>query len=226
MVVEGEILFGVQHLKEGRGGVAPKVRAHLIHFVQAEDRVVALGLAQGLDDLTGQGPDIGAPVAPDFGFIPHPAQGQPHKIAPQGPGHGFGQRSFSHSRRPHQAENGTFHLFHQALHRQIFQDALLGLFETVMVFFQDALRLGDVVVVLGLLVPGEGQEPVDVIPGDRGFGAHGAHELELFHLVLHFARGFGAHALFLEAPLQFLDFPLRSSLSPISFWMARICSLR
>jgi hypothetical protein len=56
VVVEGHVLLGVQDLKQGRGGIAPEVGAHLVHFVQAEDRVVALGLAQGLDDFSRQAP--------------------------------------------------------------------------------------------------------------------------------------------------------------------------
>ncbi len=68
--------------------------------------------------------------------------------------------------------------------------------------------------VLGLFLPGQGQEPVDVVPGDRGLRRHGAHELQFLELVLHLAGGFGAHLLPADAALEFLDLALEVLLFP------------
>ena len=141
MVIEGEVLFRVEHLQQGRRGVAPEIRAHLVHFVQAEDRIVGFGLSQGLDDLPGKRADIGAAMAADLGLVPHSAQGKPDKIAPRGPGNGFGQGGLAHARRTDKAEDGPFDLFGQALNGQVFQDPLLRLFQPVVVFIRGSSPL-------------------------------------------------------------------------------------
>ena len=64
MVVELVVLLGVKHLKQRRSRVATEVHAHLVDFVEQEERVGLLAvLAHRLDDLAGHRADIGAPVA-------------------------------------------------------------------------------------------------------------------------------------------------------------------
>ncbi len=128
MIGERGILLRVQDLEEGGSGIAAKIGADLVDFVQDKDGVVAAGPADALDDAAGHGPDVGPAVAADFGFIPHPAQGEADKLAPQGPGDGFTQGGFAGTRRADKTQDGTFHIRFQFAHRQKFQDAFLHLF--------------------------------------------------------------------------------------------------
>ena len=56
--------------------------------------------------------------------------------------------------------------------------------QAVVILVEDLLGLGDVELVLGLVVPGQRQDPVDVVAHDGRFGAHRAHHLELLELLL------------------------------------------
>ena len=47
MIVEGEILLRVEHFEQRRRRVAPEIGAHLVDFVQAEDRIVAFSPSGG-----------------------------------------------------------------------------------------------------------------------------------------------------------------------------------
>ena len=66
----------------------------------------------------------------------------------------------------------------------------------------------DVANFLGTLFPGHGEQPVDVIAADGGFGGHGRHEFQAFEfgdgLFLDVFRHAGRFNLF----LQFFDFVL------------------
>ncbi len=97
----------------------------------------------------GQGAHVGAAVAPDLGLVPHPAQGEAHELAPQGPGDGAAQGGLAGARRPHETEDGALHVGFELPHRQVFQDALFHLLQVVVVLIQDLPGLGQVQVVLG-----------------------------------------------------------------------------
>ena len=91
MVDERRVLLGVEHLEQGRGRVAAEVVAQLVDLVEHEHRVAAGAAAQPLDDLAGQGADIGAPVAADLGLVPDTAQGQAVERPSHGPRHRLAQ---------------------------------------------------------------------------------------------------------------------------------------
>ena len=105
MIVESVVLLGIENFEKRRRGVAPEIGAHLVHFVQAEDRIAGFCLSHVLDDLSRKSANIGAPVAPDLGLVPHAAQRKPHEIAARGPGNRLGDGGLSHARRTHQAED-------------------------------------------------------------------------------------------------------------------------
>ncbi len=74
VIHERAVLFGIEHFQQRRGGIATKVHAHFVHFVQQEHRVGVAGLLHHLNNLTGKSADIGAPVAADFCLIADPTQ--------------------------------------------------------------------------------------------------------------------------------------------------------
>ena len=94
------------------------------------------------------------------------------------------ERRLADAGRPDEAEDRALELLHERLHREVLEDALLDLLQAVVVLVEDLLGLVDVELVLGLLVPGQREDPVDVVAHDGRLGAHRAHHLELLQLLL------------------------------------------
>lgn len=57
----------------------------------------------------------------------------------------------------------------QAADGEILEEALFWLFETVMGCIEEALSVGDVEVIVGALLPGDGDQPIEVVADDRAF---------------------------------------------------------
>jgi hypothetical protein len=94
------------------------------------------------------------------------------------------ERGLAHAGRADQAQDRALEVARALLHGQVLQDPLLDLLQAVVVLVQDALGLLEVDR-LGLgLAPRDGQQPVEVVPHDRGLGRHRAHVLELLQLAL------------------------------------------
>ena len=170
MVRKGEVLLRVQDLQERRGGIAPEIAAELVDLVEHENRVVGFGPADPLDHAAGQGADVRPPVPPDLRLVADAAQGDPDEFAAQGAGDRVAQGCFAGPGRPGEAEDRAFGVRFQLAHRQVFDDPLLGLFQTVVVVVQDFPGFPDVQVVLRAFIPGEGRDPVQVGGGDGVLG--------------------------------------------------------
>ena len=76
-----------------------EARAQLIHFVEHEDGVARFGLSQALDDIAGEGADIGAPVTANLGLVMHAAKTDAAELAAHGTGNGLAERRLAHTRR-------------------------------------------------------------------------------------------------------------------------------
>ena len=205
MIAEGIVLLRVQHLEQGGGRVAPEIRADLVHFVHHEDGIVRPGAADALDDAAGHGPDVGPPVAADFGLVAHAAQGDADEVPAQGPGDGFAERGLAHAGRPDEAEDGPLDLLGELAHAQVLQDPLLDLFEPVMVLVQDFLGLAQVQVVHGVLVPGQGEHPVQIIADDGRLRRFGMHLGQAGDLLLEFLAHLAGDLDLLQLVLVALD---------------------
>ncbi len=151
-------------------------------------------------------------MTPDFRLVPQAAQGETDELAVRRPGDGLGHGGFSHPRRSHQAEYGPLVFLQQALHRQVFQDSLLHLLQTVVVFFQDPFRVLEAVRVFRPFEPGQVEDPVDVVSHHRGLGGHGGHHFQFFDLVFDLFMGFFGQFLLFKALFQFLYFRLETVL--------------
>ena len=108
MIAKSVILLGIEYFKQRRGGIAPKVRRHLIDLIHQEHRVFRLRLAHPLDDPARQRSHISAAVAADLGLITDSTQRNTNKITFQRPGNRLGQRSFPYTRRANQTKNRPF----------------------------------------------------------------------------------------------------------------------
>ena len=208
VVHEHKILFRVENLEQCGRRVAAKIHAHLVHFVEQENGVDGARLPHHLDDLARKSADVGSSVAADFRFVAHAAEREPDELASRGAGDRAPERRLAHSGRPDKTQDRPLGVLHQLPHRQKFQNPLLDLLKPVVVFFQGLLSAVDVANLARALFPGHGEQPVKVVPRDRGLGGHGRHLFQalqfrhgLFLSVLGHARGF-------DFLLQLLDLAL------------------
>jgi hypothetical protein len=81
VIQERVVLLGVEDFEERRGRIPAEVHRHLVHFVEQEHRVHRAGLLHHLDDLAGEGADVGAAMAADFRLVADAAERQPHELA-------------------------------------------------------------------------------------------------------------------------------------------------
>ena len=91
VVHEHVVLFRVEHFKQRGRRIAPEVHAHLVDFVEQEDRVHGAGLLHHLDNLAGKGTDVGPAMAANFGFVPHTTKGHADELTPCGLGYGHSE---------------------------------------------------------------------------------------------------------------------------------------
>src|SRR6185436_1900578 len=97
---------------------------------------------------------IGAAMAANLCLVAHAAQRQADELAVHRSRDRLGERGLADARRTDEGEDRRLRLLHQRSHREEFEDAILDLLETVVVFVEDELRLLEVAAFLGPLVPG------------------------------------------------------------------------
>ena len=68
MISESVVLGGVEDLEQRGCGVAAEIGAYFIQFVEEYDGITAFDAAECLDDAPGEGSDVGAAVASNFGL--------------------------------------------------------------------------------------------------------------------------------------------------------------
>ena len=166
MVHELFVLLGIQDLQQGGRRVSPVIRTDLVDFIKQEHGVVALALPDGGHDAAGDRADIGPSVAADLRLVPYTAQGHVDELAPGGPGYGSCDGGLSYPRRPYQTEDGALLVFGEGEDGQVFHDTLLDLVQAVVVLVQDLLAFLKIDVLLGGLVPGKVEDPLDIGPYD------------------------------------------------------------
>ena len=129
-------------------------------------------------------------MATNFGLVPHAAKAHAHKFAPRRLGDRLAKRRLADTRRADQAQDRALHFARTLLHSQILQDALLDLFQTIVVVMKDFLRLIDILLDLALLAPRQGEQPIEIVAHDGCFRAHRTHRAQLLHLGLRFFARF------------------------------------
>ena len=209
-IVVGErvIELGIEDFHQRGRRIPAEVGGHLVHFVQHKNRVDGAGLLHHLDDLARERADIGAAMAADFGFIANAAERNADEFAACGVADGHSQRSLSHAGRPDEAQNRAFGIFHELTNSQKLKDALLDLLETVVLGVQNVLGGLDVANLLRTLLPGHGEQPIEIVAADGGFRGHRRHEFEALELLDGLFVDFLGHARGVDLLLQLVDFAL------------------
>ena len=173
VIVEAVVLFRIKHFQQGGCGIATHVRAHLVDFVEQEQRVLHANFRHLLDELAWHGTDIGTAVTADLRFVTHPTEGHPHIFAAGRLGDGLTQRGLAHTGRANQTEDGALELIDARLHRQIFEDAILDLLKAIVIGIQHLLRLAKVFLDLGSRLPRHLYHPVHIAANHGSLGGHG-----------------------------------------------------
>ncbi len=209
VVREGVVLLGIEDLEHRRARIAAEIHRHLVDLVEQEDRVRAARLLQALDDLAREGADVGSAVAPDLGLVAHAAEADAHEVAPGRAGDRLAERGLADAGRPDETEDRTLQLLDEGLHREVLEDAFLRLLEPVVVRVEDLLRDLEVLHFLLVLVPGQAEHPVDVVPDHRRFCRHRRHLLQLLDLLLGPVARLLRHLLRGELLLELRELVLR-----------------
>ncbi len=136
-----------------------------------------------LDDAAGHGSHVRAPVAPDLRFVAHSSQGEAHELAVQGPGDRATERGLSDARRADEAEDRSLQGLFQGVDGEVLEDALLDLFDVVVVLVENLARPLDVLRVRRQDAPGKTRHPVQVGSDDRGFRGVGVTALQALDLL-------------------------------------------
>ena len=103
------------------------------------------------------------------------------------------ERGLADARRTDEAQNRRFELVYTLLHGEVFQDAFLDLVEAIVIAFQHFFGVAQFIIHLGLFLPRQTDQGVDVIAHDGGFGRHRRHQLELAQFALRFFQGLFRH---------------------------------
>src|SRR5512135_2402376 len=110
MIAERIILLRVENFQKGRGWIPAEVNPDFIHLIHHENRIVAPGLFNRLNDPAGQSADIGATMTPNFSLVPYPSQRDPDKFSAQRSRDGFSKGGLPDSGRADEAKDGSLHL--------------------------------------------------------------------------------------------------------------------
>jgi hypothetical protein len=170
-------------------------------------RVLRFGAADALDDLAGQRPDIGAPVAADFRLVVHAAQRNAGELPAQRARNRAPERGLAHAGRPEEAQDRTLGARLHLADGQVVKNALLHLFEVVVILLEDGVRLGDVDVLrAGGLVPRQRGHPLEVSARNHVLGRGRGHFLEPLQLAVALLARLGGHLRLFDLLAQLLDF--------------------
>ena len=205
VIEERVVLLRVEHLEQRRRRVAAEVHRHLVDFVEQEHRVHRAGLLHHLDDLAGEGADVGAAMAADLRLVAHAAERQPDELAVHRARDRLGQRGLADARRAGEGEDRRLRLLDERADGEELEDAVLDLLEAVVVLVEDLLGALEIAALLRLLVPGHGDQPVEVVARDGRFGRHRRHRLEPLQLLDRLLLDLLGHLRLFDLLLQLLD---------------------
>ena len=152
MIAESEILCTVKNLEHSRGRIAVVILRELVDLVEKEYGIDCSGLLHRVDYPAGHRTDICAPVAADLRFVTDTAEAHSHEFPSECPCDRCRNGSFADARRADETDYLAVDLSGQFTDCEILNNALLDLFEPVMVFVEDLPCVVDIKVVFAHLV--------------------------------------------------------------------------
>ena len=205
-IAERRVLLGIEDLEHRGRRIALDAAAHLVDLVEHHHAIAGAGLLDTLDDVAGEGADVGAAMAADFGLVVHAAEADAYERLAHRAGDRLPQRSLADAGRTREAEDGRFALGRELAHGQIFDDARLDLLESEMILVEDPACFGDVDGLLRRNGPRELDEPVQIRPDHSGLARGLGHPFVSAELLLRLAVHLGGHLRLRDGFRQFGDF--------------------
>jgi len=95
MVTKSMVLGGIKHLQKCACRISVPVSTDLVNLIQHKDRVSGTGTLYGLNNTTGHGANIGAPVASNFRLITYATEAHAGKLALHGSCDALSQAGFA-----------------------------------------------------------------------------------------------------------------------------------
>ena len=206
VIVEGMVLFGVENLEQGAGGVAAKIGRHFVDLVEKQHRVDGAGLAHHLDDLARKGTDISAPVATDFRLVSHSAKRKSDKLPTGCARDRPRERGLAGAGRAGKTQDCAGRFPHQLTNGEEFENPVFDLFQPVVVVVQHLFSPTDVSDFTGGFFPRNRKQPVDVVAGNAGLCGDRRHALESSQLDLRLLFGLLAHAALFNLVFELFEF--------------------
>src|SRR6185295_1852450 len=99
-----------QHREQRRRRIASKISAHLVDFVEHDERVISPRLLDRLNDASGHRSNVRAPMPANLGFIVQATEAEPLELAIQGTRDRAAQTGLPNARRPDETQNLTLDL--------------------------------------------------------------------------------------------------------------------
>ena len=187
MIAEREILLGVEHLEQRRRRIAAIVSTNLVDFVEHKDRIRRRRLIDALDDAARQRADIRAAMTPDLGLVAHATKRDADELAIESARDRSAERRLADAGRSDEAEDRSLHLLSaQLANGQIFEDALLDLFEIVVVLVENRTGPFQIVIVGRHHAPRKAGHPIEIGTNDRRLSRIGMRAFQPFDLFLDF----------------------------------------
>src|SRR5438034_11407331 len=124
MVLKSGILRGIEDLQQRSGRVALKTSAELVDFIQHEDGISTACFSYSLNNITGEGPDIGTPMPPNIRLIVDPTKTLSHEFTIHALSDTLLEGCLSDSRATDEAQDRQFSLQHEFTAREQYTNAL------------------------------------------------------------------------------------------------------
>src|SRR6266481_2457730 len=193
IIAKRRVLFRIENFEHRGRGIALNSATHLVDLVEHHHAIARARFLDGLNDIAGQGADIGPPVAADFRFIMHAAKTDADERPIHRACDRLAQRSLADAGGPDEAEDRRLALRRQFSHRQIFDDPALDLLQTVMILVQDAARLRDVDGLFRRQTPWQLDQPIEIAAYHAGLRGCLRHSLVAPYLLACLAFRLGRH---------------------------------
>ncbi len=191
VVSERVVLRRVEHLEQRGGRISAPVGADLVDLVEHDHRVHRPRVAESADEPARERADVGPTVASDLRLVADPSERHADELPSGSTCDRLADGRLAGAGRADEREDraGAAVLLDAALlaqlrDRDVLDDAVLHVVEPGVVGIEHFTGVHGIEPLLGALVPGHGEEPVEVVADHGRLGRLVAHPLEPGELTL------------------------------------------
>ena len=180
-------------------------RAEFVDLVEHEHAAARFGAANRLDDVAGQGADVGAPVAADFRLVVRAAQRDALEFSSGGTRDRLTERSFPNTGWTDKTQDRAFPFRIELPHREVFEYAALDFLQSVVILVEHGPRLRDVDGCGPGYLPGQFAQSLDIGAQHRALRTAFTHARESLQLFPDMLQRICRHAGLFDGLFQILD---------------------